>query len=154
MGQVTSVIVDASLAIKWVLDEEHSLEARTQRVRWAIRNIDVRVPSWFGCEIANVLFQSIRSQRLTLEEAELKMGVVASFVSVLDVEFDLAPRALRIALATGQKASYDSYYVALAEHHDCELWTADVRFWRTVNPAFPFVQWLGNERIAAEPEAQ
>jgi predicted nucleic acid-binding protein len=39
-----------------------------------------------------------------------------------------AERAIEIAALTGQRASYDSHYLALAERLGCELWTADDRF--------------------------
>jgi predicted nucleic acid-binding protein len=151
---VSRVVVDTSLAIKWVKEEEGSLEAWTQRRLWNGDGTRVHVPNWFSCEFTNVLFQAVRSQRLTLHEAVSSIGSIASYVSVLEADLDLAPRVLRIALETGQKASYDSYYVALAEHHECELWTADARFWRAVNSAFPFVKWLGNVITVAEPKAQ
>lgn len=148
---MSRVIVDTSLAIKWVRDEDGSFEAWTRRRLWDSEGIRVHVPNWFSCEFANVLFQAVRADRLTLPEAEISIVSIASYVSVLDADLDLAPRALRIALETGQKASYDSHYVALAERHNCELWTADARFWQAVHSAFPFVKWLGNIVTVAEP---
>jgi predicted nucleic acid-binding protein len=36
----------------------------------------------------------------------------------------------------------------LAEELDCELWTADERFWRLTRTDFPFVRWLGGLSVA------
>lgn len=86
-----------------------------------------------------------------MDQAIANQSVIASYVSVLIAEYDLAPRAMRIAWETGQKATYDSYYLALAEYYGYELWTADTRYWQAVHVAYPFVKWLGGEPFAAEP---
>jgi predicted nucleic acid-binding protein len=53
----SEIVVDASLAVKWVLIENWSVEARVQLAAWEDQHIRRIVPSWFACEIANVLYQ-------------------------------------------------------------------------------------------------
>jgi predicted nucleic acid-binding protein len=49
------VVVDASIAIKWVIPEVHQAEALSLIATWNADGVDVVVPGWFACEIANVL---------------------------------------------------------------------------------------------------
>lgn len=41
-----------------------------------------------------------------------------------------------------QDAAYDAHYLALAETLNCDLWTADERFYRAASATFKFVKWL------------
>ena len=52
-------------------------------------------------------------------------------------------RALELAEQLGQGAAYDAHYLALAETLDCELWTADERFYRAVVSDHSNVRWIG-----------
>ena len=58
-------------------------------------------------------------------------------------------RALQLASQLKQNAAYDAHYLALAESFDCELWTADERFYRATSPSVDNVRWLG-EFVAPE----
>ncbi len=53
-------------------------------------------------------------------------------------------RALTLARRHNSRSIYDFQFLALAEELECELWTADYRFWRAVRETFTFVKWLGN----------
>lgn len=52
-------------------------------------------------------------------------------------------RAIELAGRFRQRAVYDAHYLALAEDLDCELWTADRRFYEAVYGRSPFVRLLG-----------
>ena len=55
----------------------------------------------------------------------------------MDLEIhDMIPltrRAMQLANLIEQGAVYDSFYLALAERLDCDLWTADNRFHRAAS---------------------
>ena len=51
---------------------------------------------------------------------------------------------MEIASELGQGAVYDSHYLALAELLNCELWTADERFYRATATNWPNVRWIGS----------
>ena len=148
---VGEVVVDASLAVKWVLEEDFTAEARMALLDWQTRRIRRVVPSWFGCEVANVLYKRMRKNTLTLMEAQTAVEGLLGDVVIRDHEPAVSARALAIALQLGRLASYDSHYVALAERLSCDLWTADERFWNASSAAFPFVKWLGT--IALTPSS-
>jgi predicted nucleic acid-binding protein len=138
-----SVVVDASLAIKWVLTEPYTVEAVTLLTEWSQRQTSPLVPGWFACEVANVLYRRMLAGSLTLANAKLGVENLMAAVTVLDVEPATATRAVEIADLLGQQATYDAQYAALAEHESCELWTADERFWRAAQPHFSWVRWIG-----------
>lgn len=147
------VVVDASLAVKWILIEDDTREAMYLLRRWQADGIDRIVPSWFGCEVANVLYQEIRANRLELARAQAGILTLLNEMLVLDVEPFIATRAIELATLHRQRATYDAQYLALAEHLDCELWTADERFWNSTKAAFPRVHWLG-EIVIPEPSEE
>ena len=141
------VVVDVSLAVKWVLDENHSDEARTLYVTWIRDRRRILGPSWFACEAANILLQRVRGARpaaeqLTLDEAlEVFDGVMAT-IGVAADDPTMARRALELAVQLNQRHSYDCQYLALAEREDCECWTADERFWNAAGGRHPRLRWV------------
>jgi predicted nucleic acid-binding protein len=147
---VTFVVVDASLAVKWVLLEEHSAEAAQFLVTWEERGVDLIAPSWFACEVSNVLFQQYRKGIVSAVQARSALTELLRLVSARDYEPAVAVRALEFATEFGLRATYDSQYLALAEHLDCELWTADARFWNATRSVFPRVRWIGE--VTLEPD--
>ena len=52
-------------------------------------------------------------------------------------------RALELASRLNQGAICDAHYLALAETLDCELWTADDKFFRAASPVAENVRWIG-----------
>jgi predicted nucleic acid-binding protein len=145
------VVVDASLAIKWVIPEVHQTEALSLIATWNADGVDVIAPGWFACEIANVLFQRMRRGDLNLSDAQLALGAIVAKVRSRDVEPAVAMRAMEIASLFGLRASYDAQYLALAEQFGCELWTADDKFWNTVKTVYPRVKWVGQAQILSIP---
>jgi predicted nucleic acid-binding protein len=117
---VTDLVIDASVAIKWVIQEHGTPEALSLR-RHRLFAPELLVP-----ECANVLWKKARRNELTANEA----GLAARLLQRADVE--LAPmRALlepatELAIAMDHPA-YDCTYLALAESLSCDLVTADYK---------------------------
>lgn len=117
---MTRLVVDASVAVKWYLDETHSADAR----RLLDGSATLLVPGLFFAEFGNALWKRWR-------RGELASEIVRETLAALDlVPFEvhatralLAP-ALHVAFATG-RAVYDSVYLALAVEAGARLVTAD-----------------------------
>jgi predicted nucleic acid-binding protein len=148
------VVVDASLAIKWVVPEVYQAEALSLIAVWNADGVEVVVPSWFACEVANVLFQRVRRGALTLSDTRIAFGAINSKVMVRrDVDSEsVALRATELASLLGMRSSYDAQYLALAEHLRCELWTADDRFRVAVKVLYPRVKWAGEAEVLSIPQ--
>jgi predicted nucleic acid-binding protein len=143
------VVVDASLAFKWLLWEPQSEEAFTLLSSWDRQGIRPAAPHLLPFEVANALHRRVVRRELTVEAAaDLIRGLLTSQVDLHETP-DLHGRALDLASALKQGAAYDAHYLALAERLDCELWTADERFFRAASTASSNVRWL-NEAAATE----
>ena len=115
------VVVDASVALKWVFDEPES-EAAV-----ALRDEDLIAPVLWLVEAANALWRRIRIGEVTVQEAVERFSELANApVASLAMEPYL-DRALEIATDIGHPV-YDCVYLALALHHDTHVVTADRRF--------------------------
>lgn len=137
------VVVDTSLAFKWIVTEADVLPARIQLRDWLDDGIRIVVPRWFACELGNALHQQVLKGTMTELQAMQRLRIPFQWLTVLDPDPEIAERGIQIASQLRQRASYDAQYVALAERLGCELWTADRRFAGAAQPAFPFVRWLG-----------
>jgi predicted nucleic acid-binding protein len=115
------VVIDASVALKWVLDEPES-EAAV-----ALRGENLLAPALWLAEAANALWRRSCIGDITADEAgsylsELMNAPVAS----LAVEPYLEA-ALKLAIEIGHPV-YACLYLALALHHETHVVTADRRF--------------------------
>ncbi len=149
---MSQVVVDTSLAIKWVLVEADSALAWTLLDSWLDQGYDIIAPSLFVSEVTNVLYKKVRKGLVTLAYATQSLEQIMLTGPALDLSSDpkinlaLSRRALELANQLGLPATYDAHYLALAEREGCELWTADERLWNSVKAHVPWVRWLGETR--------
>ena len=139
-----SVVVDASVAFKWIVEEEYSEEAWLFLVKWRNEQTQVIAPTWFLFEISNILYQRVRQGHLTLDAATGMLSELqAAGIELIGYDDSLHVRALELAYRFNLRATYDAHYLALAESMDCEMWTADERLWNSVKTALGWVHWIG-----------
>ncbi|WP_396595544.1 type II toxin-antitoxin system VapC family toxin [Brevundimonas sp. R86498] len=119
------IVVDASVALKWVFDEEYGDEAV------ALRNApDVPIaPTLMLIEAGNALWRRVGREELNAEEAAELLRVLHGLpVGYVEEQALVAPA---LALATAmQHPIYECIYLALALQEDVQIATADVRFAR------------------------
>jgi predicted nucleic acid-binding protein len=116
-----SVVIDASVALKWVLDEPGSDAAS------ALRDEELIAPALWLLEAANALWRSVGVGQITIDEARARLAELLSApVATLPVEPYLE-EALDLAAAIGHPV-YDCLYLALALRHKTYVVTADRRF--------------------------
>lgn len=143
------VVVDTSLALKWVVQEDDSDIANALLATWIAQGVIVLAPSLMAYEIANAVHQRVRRGDFTPDDAEqaftqlYSTGINFRWARSASVAAALSARALEIARDYNLGVAYDTQFLALAEHEDCEYWTADRRFFETVRRDHPRVQWLG-----------
>ena len=137
------VVVDTSLAFKWLLEEEDSGKAVALVRHWNQEGAQIAAPHLLLAEVSNALHRAVTDRDLSVLEA----GYLLEQLVTRGLEFHHAisfyPRALALASELGQGAVYDSVYLALAESLDCELWTADARFHRAARARYEYVRLLG-----------
>ena len=137
-----TVVVDASVALRWVLPEEGTEDALRLWDRWQRAAERVVAPPIFRSEVTNVLHVKVRRGHIGLHDAAEALDSLLSIVEADEPE-GLYDRALAMASEFGLSAAYDALYLALAEFRGCEVWTADLRLVRSVQQRFRQVRPLG-----------
>jgi predicted nucleic acid-binding protein len=129
-------VLDASVALKWVLSEPDAAKAR--QLRDAYRNAvhELIAPYSFPLEIAHALTKAQR--RGMIPDAWRLWVDVITTIPHLFPSFPLTPRAIQIA-TQGRIGVYDCLYVALAERESCEFVTADGRLLNSLQLTYPFL---------------
>ena len=137
------VVVDASLAFKWLVQEEHSGKADSLGRLWASQGIQRVAPYFMPVELANALHRRVVRSEISVDDAVRLIERLLASGLELHAPADLYGRALDMASRLDQSAVYDAHYLALAEILDCELWTADEKFFRVASPIADNVRWIG-----------
>lgn len=141
---MTSFVLDASVAAKWMLparNEQLRAEAYQILDGYAASEFELLVPDVFWAECGNILWKAVRQGRMSHADAEVAL------TSMLRRDFrtfpsaKLLPEALPIAFSYG-RAVYDCLYVALAVQSEAQLVTADERLANALAAHLP-VKWLG-----------
>lgn len=116
-----SVVIDASVALKWVLGEADSEKAD------ALLDEALIAPNIWLAEAANVLRRSVRIGDLADDQARARLRELQNAPVVsMSIEPDLY-HALTLAFELRHPV-YDCLYLALALRHDTHVVTADRRF--------------------------
>jgi predicted nucleic acid-binding protein len=121
------VVVDASVAVKWLVPEVHSDAA----ARLLDGEILLCAPDLIAVEVAGTLWKKVRRGELTSREA----GAIRDAFDAMPLELvaarTLLPAALHIALAL-DRTVHESLYVALAAAQKCPLVTADRKLYAAI----------------------
>ena len=137
--------MDASLAVKVVVTEPDSDKAEALFDEWADEGTLLLAPAFFAAETDSILRQKVTLRKeLTPEQAEAAFARLQTLpIQQISVP-EQRQRAWEIATDLGFATVYDATYLALAELHGCEFWTADERLFNQVKDRLLFVKWLGN----------
>jgi predicted nucleic acid-binding protein len=119
---VNSFIIDASIAVKWVVEEEGTPEALT-----LLRRAKLVAPELLVAECANILWKKVQRDELSKAEALLAARLLEAAEIELSPTLSLLEAATRIAIELDHPA-YDCLYLALAIVRGCRFVTADERF--------------------------
>jgi len=140
------VVVDASLALKWVLAESDSSAAITLLGEWNTRKVEVIAPALFAYEATNILYRQVVVGKLTYDETKKLLAKLFSIGIELDFShyINVSVRAMEFSHRFGLPAAYDAHYLALAEREQCDYWTADARLWNTIGGKLPWVRRLSD----------
>ncbi len=116
-----TLVIDASVAVQWVLEEPHTEAAL------ALKSEQLIAPVLWLAETANALWRHVRLGELTAEQALVRMSDLQSApVALFAIEPHVAT-ALELACRSNHPV-YDCIYLALAIHQGTHVVTDDRRF--------------------------
>jgi predicted nucleic acid-binding protein len=121
-----ALVIDASVAVKWLVEEDGTAEALALRGRAKLIE-----PDLLTAECANIFWKKVQRGEVSKEEALL----AAKLLQAADIEFAptraLLEAATRIAIELDHPA-YDRLYLAVALDRNCRFVTADQRLLRKI----------------------
>ena len=144
-----AVVVDASVAIKWLVEEPYSDEARSLLRDTVAGNGDLSVPPLLPSEVTTAIFQQQRRGRITAAEGNAALAGLFTIPLQVMAPDTLYLDALELARRFDLPATYDSQYLALARALDAEFWTADARLLRALPSSFKRAHWIGDYPLGA-----
>jgi predicted nucleic acid-binding protein len=136
------LVVDCSVAAKWVLVEPSEIDAFRLLDQQALGEVSLIAPDLLLVEFASLVSKRTRRKQMSPAEA----GEAFRFMEEAELRlFETRPllgRALDLAM-NHQMSLWDCVYLALAAEHDCPMVTADRRLFRSGAGRHPAIRLLG-----------
>lgn len=127
---MTRFVVDASVAVKWLVPEIHSEHAE----RLLEEGVELSAPDLIRAEVGNSVWKRWRRGEIPLERAQFILQVFRGYSVEVHSSETLMDEAWEIA-RTFNRSFYDSLYLALAVHQECPMVTADRRLYNAIKGA-------------------
>lgn len=137
-------VVDASVAVKWVVPEVFSEQA----AQLLVGDEELVAPDLLEVEAANALWKKTVRRELSGREAERALGLLLESGLVLRPTRPLLARAMTIARRIAHPV-YGCVYLALAERERAPVITADERLASRLRPRKLRVQIVDVRTLAA-----
>jgi len=138
---VSRYVVDASVAVKWLLPEVHTEAAR----RALGGKHELLAPDLIWAEVGNALWKRWRNGQIESETARILLNVfrraplhISESKALMGSAWDVAEQY--------DRSFYDSLYLALAASVECPLVTADLTLYNRLKSG-PFAEhmvWVEN----------
>lgn len=139
MERDQKVVIDASVAVKWFLEEDYSNKATALRADYLDSAVDIVVPDLLPYEVLNALKYSGDFGKLELEKvAEILENYQLARLPIPGKEAVAAAYEYGITI-------YDAAYVAVAKKEDAAFYTADRKLLEKIND-FRQVAHISNYR--------
>lgn len=136
------LVVDASLVFRLILPGPHQADVQSLVAGWLADGYAMHAPSLWVYEITSALRKTVHFGQVTAEEGERTLNLAQRLgVHGVAPYDELVRRAFEWTRRIDRAAAYDSFYLALAEGLQCELWTADRRLFDAVD--LPWVHLAG-----------
>lgn len=124
---MNTLVIDASIAVKWVVEEHGTPEALALR-----KKAKLIAPELLVAECANILWKKVKREELLKQEALLAARLLQGAEIELLPTRSLFEAATRMSIEIDHPA-YDCLYLALAVEKECPFVTADERFLRKLH---------------------
>ena len=120
-------VVDASVAVKWLIPEEHSESAMKLLDDWFEEGLELNAPELLRLEVTNALTKYVERRVIDAEKAQEGFEIFREIMlSYVEEDWPLIEDALKVSMSTGLSI-YDAVYFSLAKRLEATLITADRR---------------------------
>jgi len=125
-------VVDASVAVKWLIPEDHSEKAVKLLEDWTGEELELKAPRLLRLEVTNALTKYVEKGILSGEQAAEGLSIFREIaLTYIEEDWQLIEDALRASM-TENLTVYDAIYLTLAKKLDAALITADERLIQSV----------------------
>ena len=138
----SAICVDASFALKLVLEEAGSEQVHALWSGWVDEDREIIAPYHLLFEATSVIRNHVYRGKLSERAGELAFTNIHAQEILFLHPANLDLRAWQLAQRYNRPTAYDAYYLALAELNSCHLWTADQRLYRAVQHDIEWVHCL------------
>src|SRR4029453_2829448 len=136
-------VIDASIAIKWVVKGEPFRNKARQLLREArVKGLTLIGPPLLGYEVESPLQRRLYRGRASMESVDASLRAFYAVGVRVVTHPDMVQRARAIARQFHQERIYDSLYAALPDLRGCQFWRGDKVFYDAVKGALLFVRYL------------
>lgn len=147
MSKSSPIVVDANVAVHAVIDTEFSPLAERAWLAWKGAGTDTCAPQLWLYEVTSAIHRVFMQGQIQEGQALAALDIALRLGVRLVGEDGLAREAFAWATRLQRLATYDCFYLALAEHLGTEFWTAD----RSLADAshqggLMWVHWVGELR--------
>jgi predicted nucleic acid-binding protein len=133
------LVVDASLSVRLILPDPRRDLFRTRMERFLQEGHVLFAPSLWLYEMTTALCKAAFFGLVTADEAQQSLPLVHEMgIQLVGADAEQTRLAFAWTRRLNRAAAYDSFYLALAESMQCDLWTADRRLHNAV--ALPWVR--------------
>ena len=132
------MILDASVVLKWFVEEKDSDKARQIQNEYSAGRISIVVPDLLLSEVANALRFNRNFTRHDIDDALSALSQMG--IETMPIGYELVKSAVRLAY-DNDITVYDAIYFALAGELLDDFITADKRLCEKLDN-FPFVKLL------------
>jgi len=135
------IVVDANLAVRAILPMQSGSGVLERFTDWREQGRRLVAPMLWLAEVVSAIRRIAHLGMISAEEGLAAIeDLFALEVEVIALDAPLCRAAFAWAGRLGQSKAYDSFYLALAEQLEAELWTADERLANSARQAG--VSWV------------
>lgn len=135
------IVIDSSVAIKWFIAQDYSLEANKILDAYQSQQITLIAPDLIDAEIGNIVWKVQRFQSLTNHEAEMILDLFQQIQLKIFPADELLKDAYQFAV-NYQRTLYDSLYVVLSIRENCKFITADEKLYNAIYRHIPNIHLI------------
>jgi len=138
------VCIDASLAIKLLVQESYSAQVASLWQSWTENGTERIAPAFFPVEVASAIRRKCVRKQLTEEETEEAFDIFTRLSFTVLMPEALLKEAWDMTRELEFPTLYDTAYLALSKICNCEFWTADEALVNSLQGKLPWVRWIGD----------